>query len=95
MIIIGNKDILCTNDNWKVLWEYCKEHGGYVPFEQSPLKPIEIAKLISDYKADTNNDNKDALNATKISVTVNLGRNKKEELSNVLVREIEKKLTLK
>lgn len=93
MIIIGNKDILCTNNNWKVLWEYCKTHGGCIPFERSPLKPYEIAELISDYKANTNND-KDALNATKISVTVELGKNKKEELSNVLVREMEKKLKL-
>lgn len=93
MIIIGNKDILCTDNNWKVLWEYCETHGGYKPFKRSPLKPTEIKKLISDYKADTDNDNNDALN-TKISVTVKLGANKKEELSNVLVREMEKKLKL-
>jgi len=90
MIIIGNKDILCTNNNWKVLWEYCKTHGGCIPFERSPLKPYEIAELISDYKANTDNDK----DATKIFVTVELGKNKKEELSNVLVREMEKKLKL-
>ncbi|XP_029676373.1 helicase MOV-10-like [Formica exsecta] len=94
MIIIGNPDILCTNDNWKVLWEYCEKHGACIPFKQSPLKPNEIAKLISDYKADANNDDSNVLNTTKISVTVDLGKNKKEELSNVLVRAMEKKLTL-
>ncbi|CAL1684703.1 unnamed protein product [Lasius platythorax] len=94
MIIIGNPKILSINEHWKVLWEYCKKQGGYIPFKRSPLKPNEIAKLMSDYEANANNDDSNALNATKISVTVELGENKKEELSNVLVREMEKKLTL-
>ncbi|XP_050460328.1 putative helicase MOV-10 isoform X1 [Cataglyphis hispanica] len=94
MIIVGNPNILCTNDNWKVLWEYCKKHGACIPFKRSPLKPNKIAKLISDYEADMNTDDNNVLNATKISVTVELGKNKKEELSNVLVRAMEKKLTL-
>ncbi|XP_072767482.1 putative helicase mov-10-B.1 isoform X2 [Anoplolepis gracilipes] len=92
MIIIGNPNILCTNENWKALWDYCEEHGGCIPFKRSPLKPDEIAKLITDYEADANNDN-NAFN-TKISVTVELGKNEKEELTNVLVRAMEKKLTL-
>lgn len=94
MIIIGNPKILSTNEHWKVLWEYCIKQGGYIPFKRSPLKPNEIAKLMSDYEANANNDDSNALNATKISVTVELGKNKKKELSNVLVREMEKKLTL-
>lgn len=93
MIIIGNPNILCTNKHWKALWKYCQEHGGCIPFKQCPLKSDEIAKLISDYEADANNDNSNT-NQTKISVTVELGKNKKEELSNVLVRAMDKKLTL-
>ncbi|XP_011684301.1 PREDICTED: putative helicase MOV-10, partial [Wasmannia auropunctata] len=38
MIIIGNPRILCINKHWEVLWEYCKKNGGYVPFEQLPLR---------------------------------------------------------
>ncbi|KYM99302.1 Putative helicase mov-10-B.1 [Cyphomyrmex costatus] len=48
-IIIGNPNILCTNKHWNFLWNYCKEHNGYVSFKQLPLKKnSKVAKLMGN-----------------------------------------------
>jgi len=92
MIIIGNPNILCTNKHWKVLWEYCKKHKGYVPFEQMPLKEDIIAKLEGKEpsKANSCNDSNTS-NTTKLSVTAKLGEEERETktLVDVLVSKME------
>jgi len=97
MIVIGNPHIICTNKYWRILWEYCREHGGCIPFKQCPLKPDHIKNLLSNDKV-YSGDQK-ASNAKKLSVTVELGKMKNKDimttrtLDNVLVRTM-KDLTL-
>jgi len=89
MIIIGNPSIICTNKYWKILWEYCNQHGSCIPFEQCPLKRDRINNLLSNDKVYGQN----ASNVKKLSVTVELGKMKNKDvtrtLDNVLVRTID------
>ncbi|KYN14070.1 Putative helicase MOV-10 [Trachymyrmex cornetzi] len=56
-IIIGNPNILCKDEHWKLLWDYCKEHNGYVPFKRLPLKKnSNVVKLINNLQAYSRND---------------------------------------
>lgn len=54
MIIISNPNIICTDQYWNTLWEYCKKNGGCIPFEKCPLSPLMIAKLQKNYQANSN-----------------------------------------
>ncbi|XP_011348599.1 putative helicase MOV-10 isoform X2 [Ooceraea biroi] len=95
MIIIGNPHVISTNKYWRLLWEYCREHGSYIPFARCPLKPRILAQLISNDELRLSDN---ASNVKKLSVTVNLGKTKNENkvtrtLDNVLVRTM-KDLTL-
>lgn len=93
LIVVGNPKIICTNKHWEALYEYCKKHGGYVPFKKCPLDP----NILKKYKLESNDGNEENADVNEVSVTVetNVGDEKKlETLTNVLVRGIEKKLTL-
>ncbi|KAL6265201.1 hypothetical protein P5V15_005285 [Pogonomyrmex californicus] len=87
MIIIGNPRILCQNKHWEVLWKYCKKNNGYILFDQCPLKK----NLISNFKSIYNDNlvkNSDESNSTKLSITVNFGKEIKT-LSDVPVYKME------
>jgi len=90
MIIIGNPNILCTNEHWKVLCEYCKKHKGYVPFEQMPLKEDIIAKLEGKKpsKANSCNDS-DTSNTTKLYAKLGKEERETKILVDVLVSKME------
>ncbi|XP_011708077.1 PREDICTED: putative helicase MOV-10 [Wasmannia auropunctata] len=93
MIIIGDPSILCTNKHWKVLWEYCKKNGGYVPFEQLPLKEDLIIKLkgISEANSSNSSIDSDTSSATNLP-TMELRKEEREArraLSGALVSEME------
>lgn len=88
-IIIGNPKILRTNEHWKLLWDYCKEHNGYVPFKQLPLKKnSKVAKLMDNLQAYSCNDSSTS-SATNLSVTENEGKRKTVTLFDVLVHKME------
>jgi len=93
-IIIGNPNILCKNEHWKLLWDYCKEHNGYIPFKRLPLKKnCKIAKLMGNLQTDSCNDSGTS-NATNLIVTEEKEKRKTEALFDVLVRKMES-LTLR
>ncbi|XP_012063839.1 PREDICTED: putative helicase MOV-10 [Atta cephalotes] len=91
-IIIGNPNILCKNEHWKLLWDYCKEHNGYIPFKQLPLKKnCKIAKLMGNLQTYSCNDSG---TSTNLIVTEQKEKRKTEALFDVLVRKMES-LTLR
>lgn len=57
MIIIGNPDIICTNEHWAVLWKYCKKHNACIPSEQLPLNKDIIATFENNSKVKLCDDN--------------------------------------
>lgn len=90
-IIIGDPNILCKDERWKLLWDYCKEHNGYVPFQRLPLKKNREIKLMNNLYTYLCNDS-DTSNATNL--IEKKGKRKTEVLFDVLVRKMES-LTLR
>lgn len=90
MIIIGNPEVIGLNKYWRQLWDYCRENGSCIPFNRCPLSSYNISRLISNKRIDPKDYN--APDKTKLSVTVQFGRNNRNSnmrtrtLDNVLVR---------
>lgn len=94
LIIVGNPAIISTDEYWKALYNYCKEHGSCVCFDNCPLSPDMISMLKREYFF----SGRSAAVSNKISVsfeTHNLEKEyKMETLTNVLVCGIKENLTL-
>ncbi|KYN40403.1 Putative helicase MOV-10 [Trachymyrmex septentrionalis] len=88
-IIIGNPNVLCKSEHWKLLWNYCKEHNGYIPFKRLPLKTnCELAKLMGNLQIYSCNDS-GISNTTNLTVTKEKEKRKTEALFDVLVSKME------